>query len=69
MTVVEIKHLRPEERAEVKRLIRAMDEVAQLTPKELRDLAGKLIDETGPAKTEALKEQIISGFYGPNQDA
>ena len=65
----EIKHLAPAEKAEVARYVRTLDHGRQLTPDELGDLAGRLVEERDPVKAERLKEEIIAGFYGDPPNA
>lgn len=43
--------------------------VRQLTPDELVKLAKQMVDSTDPAETERLKQLIVTGFYGPPEDA
>jgi hypothetical protein len=66
----EIKHLPPGEQEKVAGFVSALGGTKKLTPAELTDLAGKLVEENDPVKAETLKEQIIAGFYGDErQDA
>jgi hypothetical protein len=63
----EIKRLPPAEQAQVALLVSELKRT--LTGKELAALAGKLAGENDPTKVQALKEQIMAGFYGEQQDA
>ncbi len=65
----EIKYLPPGEQAKVARFVSTLDKGRQLTPAELDELAGKLVDERDPAKAEKLKEEIVAGFYGTKPNA
>lgn len=62
--IEEIKHLPPNERAEVASFVRAMEEKRQWTPEELGAACERMVAETDPRKVAILKEQITAGFYG-----
>jgi hypothetical protein len=63
----EIKRLPPGEQAQVVRLVGELNR--PLTGEDLGKLAAQLVDESDPAKVHALKEQIVTGFYGDGRDA
>ena len=60
--IEEIKRLPASEQARVARLIGELN--LPLTREEPGSLTAKRIDESDPAQVEALKEQIVAGFYG-----
>lgn len=65
----EIKHLPPGEQAKVARYLGTLGKGRQLTPAELDELAGRMVNESNPAKAEKLKEEIVEGFYGTKPGA
>ncbi len=76
MSLAEIKsaveELSPSELAELAAFIRERDGTGgsrRLSPRDLGELAAKLAGETDPAKAQALKEQLTTGFYGGPPDA
>ena len=67
--IAEIKHLAPGEQARVISFVRGLDQVPQLTGRELTNLAEQLARTTDPAEAEALKARITAGFYGGGSHA
>jgi hypothetical protein len=65
----EIRHLPPGEQARVVHFVRTLDEGQRWTGQELGEAAGRLAEESDPAKAQALKERIATGFYGKGQGA
>jgi len=65
----EIRQLPASEKAQVLRFVRTLDEGRQLTGQELSNLAGKLPEEIDLTKVQALKYQILAGFYGSEENA
>ena len=62
--IEEIKHLPPDERAEVASFVRTMDEKRQWTPEELGAACERMVQEQDERKAYVMWDQIKSGFYG-----
>ena len=62
--IEEIKHLGPNEQAEVIQFAVELARRRQLTPQELGELADRLAESTDPAETIRLKSAMTRGFYG-----
>jgi hypothetical protein len=62
--IEEIKHLKPNEHAEVIRFAIDLAQRRQLTPEELGDLAEKLANSDDPAQKVRLRSAMTQGFYG-----
>jgi Spy/CpxP family protein refolding chaperone len=63
--IQEIKHLPPEERAQVEDFIaKQARESRQLPGKELGRMAKTMVDSDDPDEKAALRAEITKGFYG-----
>ncbi len=62
--IEEIKHLAPNEQAEVIQFAVELARSRQLTAKELGELADRLADSADPAEIIRLKSAMTRGFYG-----
>ena len=60
----EIKHLPPQEQAEVIQFAFELARSRQLSPQELGELAQKLAASEDPAEIIRLKSALTRGFYG-----
>jgi hypothetical protein len=63
-----IEKLRPEDVRTLHHWIAeraAKSEAREWTPEELVDAAQRMIDEPDRTRSDAIKEEIIRGFYGP----
>jgi hypothetical protein len=67
--IEQIKHLSPEDQAQVIRFAYHLDAERQLTGTELSALARRLADATDPAEAALVRETIRRGFYGGKQHA
>ena len=62
-----IEQLPPEEFLELRDwMLRQVEEKAgrMWTPEELGEAAQRMVEEPDPARAQALKEEIMRGFYG-----
>jgi hypothetical protein len=64
-----IKRLGPEEQVGVIRFAYQLDAERQLTGNELASLAERMVNTSDPAEQVRIREQIIRGFYGQQQNA
>ena len=62
--IEEIKHLPPDEQAEVIRFAFQLARNRQLTGAELADLAKQMVESKDPAVANQLRAEIVRGFYG-----
>jgi hypothetical protein len=62
--IEEIKHLAPNEQAEVLKFAVEFAHSRQLTPQELGNLADRLAESTDPAEIIRSKSAMTRGFYG-----
>jgi hypothetical protein len=62
--IEEIKHLAPNEQAEVIQFAVELARSRQLTAQELGELAERLAESTDPAEIIRLKSAMTRGFYG-----
>lgn len=62
--IEEIKHLTPDEQAEVIRFAFQLARKRQLTGEELGELARQMVEAKDPAAASQLREEIVRGFYG-----
>ena len=62
--IEEIKHLAPNEQAEVIQFAVELARSRQLTAQELGGLADRLAKSSDPAEIIRLKSAMTSGFYG-----
>ena len=60
----EIDALPPADLAEVVHHTRRLDEVRQLSPEELGELAQRMVDAEDPAEADRLRAALVKGFYG-----
>jgi hypothetical protein len=60
----EIDCLPPAELAEVVRHTKQLDKRRPLSPKELGELAQRMVDAEDPAEGDRLQEELVKGFYG-----
>ncbi len=61
--IEEIKHLAPNEQAEVIQFTVELARSRQLTAQELGELADRLAESTDPAEIIRLKSAMTRGFY------
>ncbi len=66
--IEQIKNLPPEEQAEVIRFTYRLDAERQLTGKELSALAKRMTQAADPAEAALVREAIVRGFYGGEQN-
>lgn len=62
--IEEIKHLSPQDQAEVIKFAYRLDAERKLTGKELSALAERMSQTTDPAEAALVRETIARGFYG-----
>ena len=62
--IEEIKHLPPDEQAEVIRFTFQLARNRQLNGEELGELANRMVETEDPAVASQLREEIVRGFYG-----
>ena len=62
--IEEIKHLPPDEQAEVIRFTFKLARNRQLTGEEIGGLAKRMVEAKNPAEASRLNEEIVRGFYG-----
>jgi hypothetical protein len=62
--IEEIKHLAPNEQAEVIQFAVELARSRQLAAQELGELADRLAESTDPAEIIRLKSAMTRGFYG-----
>ena len=62
--IEEIKHMPREEQSHVIQFVHKLERDRQLSGKELRVLAEKMVESSDPAEVEKLKAEITHGFYG-----
>jgi hypothetical protein len=62
--IEEIKHLTPNEQAEVIQFAVELARRRQLTAQELGELADRLAESNDPAEIIRLKSAMTRGFYG-----
>ena len=67
--IEEIVALPPAERAAVVRFARTIDTSGQLSPRELDDLASRLVATAEVGEISVLRDSIERGFYGPKGNA
>ncbi len=67
--ISEIKALPPDEQAGVIRLVYEIDAERKLSGPELSALAERLVQADAPIEASRVREPIIRGFYGPDEDA
>lgn len=65
----EIKSLTPEEQAGVVRFIYQLDAERKLSGPELSTLAERLVNAGDPVEALRVRETIVRGFYGTEQDS
>jgi hypothetical protein len=62
--IEEIKHLAPNEQAEVIQFAVELARSRQLTARELGELADRLAESSDPAEIIRLRSAMTRGFYG-----
>ena len=67
--IEEIKRLPKQEQVKVAEFARQVIGKARLTPEELGELAGRMVEANNPAEAERLEKEILRGFYGEEPDA
>lgn len=60
----EIELLPPEQKAKVLEFVRASEKKKPLSPKELVELADKLVAAESKEQADALEAEIVKSFYG-----
>jgi len=66
--IEEIKRLDPKDQAGVIRFAYQLDAERKLTGKELSSLAARMTETDDPAKAAMIRENIVRGFYGRQQE-
>jgi hypothetical protein len=67
--IAEIKHLAPEERAKVVRFIHELDDSRKLSGAKLSALAERMTETRDASERSVVREAIVCGFYGDDDDA
>jgi hypothetical protein len=67
--IEEIKNLPPEQQAEVIRFTYRLDAERRLTGDELSALAKRMTNASDLAEAALVREAIVRGFYGGEQNA
>jgi hypothetical protein len=67
--IEEIKRLPKQEQVKVAEFARQVIGKARLTPEELGELAGRMVEANNPAEAVRLEKEILRGFYGEEPDA
>lgn len=62
--IEQIKHLPSDQRESVLSFVRELDSSSRISGSELNALAEKFSMATKPEDVAALREDIVSGFYG-----
>jgi len=62
--IEEIKHLPSDQRETVLSFVRELDSSSRMSSTELSALAEEYVAATDQKKVAALREDIVSGFYG-----
>ncbi len=67
--IAEIKHLAPEEQAKVVRFVHELDAGRRLSGEELSALAKRMAESRDVSERSVVREAIVRGFYGDDDDA
>jgi len=67
--IAEIKDLAPEERAKVVRFVHELDATRKLSGDRLSALAERMTDSRDASERSVVREAIVRGFYGNDDDA
>jgi hypothetical protein len=67
--IEQIKHLSPQEQAEVIRFAYGLDAERQLSGQELSALAKRLVSTPDVAEAALVREAIVHGFYGRQSES
>jgi len=65
----EIKHLAPAEQAKVVRFVYELDAANRLTGNELSALARRMTQSRNASERSVVREEIVRGFYGDEDNA
>jgi hypothetical protein len=67
--IEEIKRLPKGEQAKIIEFARQAAESRPLSPEQLGELAGRMVQTQDPAEADRLQEETVRGFYGSDSDA
>ena len=65
----EIKQLPRSEQEQVVKFVQTLEKRQPWSGEKLTEYEKRMVETTDPAEAERLKQQIIAGFYGDEQDA
>lgn len=66
--IEEIKRLHPKDQAGVIRFAYQLDAERKLSGKELSSLAVRMTETDDPAEAAIIRESVVRGFYGRQQE-